>query len=108
MQALKSIVHIFLCIVLVVLLFGHSIASTDYDKGIAIQKACGLSGVPCSNKTFESNQIQRFSDKVVRNDGELQLKIISGSPIILRNTMASSENRKTYWFLTYFQPGEVV
>jgi hypothetical protein len=103
MKTIKAIVLTSAGIVFILLLVEQSIASTDYDEGMAIQKACGLSGVPFSNKTFESNQIQRFSDRVVRNDRELQLKIASGSPVILRNTMSSSENRKAYWFLTYFQ-----
>jgi hypothetical protein len=103
MKAVKPIVLTTTGIGFIMLIFGHSIAATDYDEGVAIQKVCGLSGIPCSNKTFETKQIQRFSDRVVRIDSELQLKIASGSPIIFRNTMSSGEDRKAYWFLTYFQ-----
>jgi hypothetical protein len=101
---IKSIIFLIpLSLVLVGLLFKNSLASADYDESVFIQKTCGLSGVPCSNKVFESNQIKRFSDKVFRNDRELQLKIASGSPVILRNTTVKSEKRRAYWFLTYYQ-----
>ena len=103
MKDKKPIFLILLSMLIVGLLYRHSLAAADCDESIAVQKACGLSGVTCSNKIFESNQIKRFSDKIVRNDKELQLKIASGPPIILRNTGAGNENKKFYWFLTYFQ-----
>jgi hypothetical protein len=47
-------------IVLLVLITPYSFASSDREESIAIQKACGLSGVACSNNDFESKQIERF------------------------------------------------
>jgi len=79
-----------------------SFASADHDESMKIQRACGLSGLVCSNKSFESKQIQRFYTKVSRKDDDLTLKILSGPPIILSNSKANQESRKVYWFLSYF------
>lgn len=97
-------VHIFIVAAfLIVLITVDSFASADHDESIVIQKACGLSGVLCSNKSFESKQIERFFTKVSRKNDDLNLKTLSGPPIILSNKKANQESRKVYWFLTYFQ-----
>ena len=92
-----------LSIALFVLITLDSIASVDHDESIAIQKACGISGLVCSNKSFESKQIERFFSKVSRKNDDLNLKTTSGPPIVLSNKKANQESRKVYWFLTYFQ-----
>ena len=99
----RNIFIIPLSIALFVLITLDSFASADHDESIVIQKACGLSGVLCSNKSFESKQIGRFFTKVSRKNEDLNLKTISGSSIILSNKKANQEGRKVYWFLTYFQ-----
>jgi hypothetical protein len=103
MRDSRNIFIIPLSIALFVLITLDSFASTDHDESIAIQKACGLSGVVCSDKIFESKQIERFFTKVSRKNDDLDLKTISGSLIILSNKKANQESRKVYWFLTYFQ-----
>ena len=80
-----------------------SLAATDYEESLLAQKACGMSGVPCSNKAFEAKQIDRFSDKVCRNYGDLKLKLASGSLVTLTNLNRDNERVKRYWFITYFQ-----
>ncbi len=90
-------------IALFVLITLDSFASADHDESIVIHKACGISGTGCSNRSFESKQIERFFTKVTRKNGDLNLKTSSGPPIILSNKKANQENRKVYWFLTYFQ-----
>ena len=80
-----------------------SLASEDYEESIAIQRACGLSGVPCGNKVFEKKQIDRFSDRATRIDGRLQLKLDSGSSLNLDNINVNNERYKGYWFITYYQ-----
>jgi hypothetical protein len=62
-----------------------------------------MSGVPCSNKAFEAKQINRFSDKVSRNNGDLKLKLASGSLITFTNSGRNNERLKVYWFITYYQ-----
>jgi hypothetical protein len=62
-----------------------------------------MSGVSCSNKAFEAKQINRFSDKVSRNNGDLKLKLASGSLITLTNSGRNNERLKVYWFITYYQ-----
>ena len=92
-----------LSIALFVLISLDSFASADHDESIAIHKACGISGSICSNKSFESKQIERFFTKASRKNDDLYLKTLSGSPIILSNKNANQESTKVYWFLTYFQ-----
>jgi hypothetical protein len=92
-----------LSIALFVLITLDSFASADHDESIVIQKACGISGPVCSKKSFESKQIERFFTKVSRKNDNLNLKTISGPPIILSSKKANQESRKVYWFLTYFQ-----
>ena len=99
----RNIFIIPLSIALFVLITLDSFASADHDESIVIQKACGLSGVVCSNKSFESKQIERFFTKVSRKKDDLNLKTISGASIILSNKKTNQESRKGYWFLTYFQ-----
>jgi len=62
----KNIIKIALFVAFFVLITLDSFASTDHDESILIQKACGLSGAVCSDKSFESKQIQRFFSKVSR------------------------------------------
>jgi hypothetical protein len=92
-----------LSIALFVLITQDSFASADHDESIVINEACGISGSLCSNKIFESKQIERFLTKVSRKNDDLNLKTLSGPPIILSNKKANQESRKVYWFLTYFQ-----
>ena len=99
----RKIFIIPLCMVFFVLITLPSFASADHDECILIQTACGISGLLCSNKSFESKQIKRFYKKVSRKNENLNLKILSGPPIILSNKKANQESRKVYWFLTYFQ-----
>jgi hypothetical protein len=99
----KHIYIIPLSIVLLVLITPYSFASSDHEESIAIQKACGLSGVACSTNDFESKQIERFITKVNRKNEDLNLQTISGSSIILSSKTVNQESRKVYWFLTYFQ-----
>ena len=70
----------------------HSFASADHDESIVKQKACGISGLVCSNKSFESKQIKRFFAKVSWKNDDLNLKTLSGRPIILSN---NGEPRKS-------------
>ena len=99
----KNIIKIALFVAFFVLITLDSFASTDHDESILIKKACGLSGVLCSNKRFESKQIKRFFTKVSRKNDNLKLKTISGSSIILSNKRVNQEGGQVYWFLTYFQ-----
>jgi len=99
----RYIIIVPISIAFFVLIALDSFASADHDESIVIQKACGLSGLLCSNKSFESKQIERFFEKVSRKNDDLYLKTISDSPIILSNKKADQESRKVYWFLTYFQ-----
>ena len=92
-----------LSIALFVLITLDSFASNDHDESIVINKACGISGSLCSNKSFESKQIERFITKVSRKNDDLNLKTLLGPPVILSNIKANQESRKVYWFLTYFQ-----
>ncbi|NIQ39663.1 MAG: hypothetical protein GTN81_13885 [Proteobacteria bacterium] len=91
------------CVGIFALSTNLSLASTDYDESLAIQKGCGLSGVSCSNKAFEKKQIDRFSEKVTRHDGDLKLNITAGPPVILRNITANDTGNKVYWFMTYYR-----
>ena len=87
----KNIIKIALFVAFFVLITLDSFASTDHDESILIKKACGLSGVLCSNKRFESKQIERFFTKVSRKNDNLNLKTISGSSIILSNKRVNQE-----------------
>jgi hypothetical protein len=91
-----------LCVGIFVLSTNLSLASTDYDESLAIQKACGLSGVSCSNKAFEKKQIDRFSEKVTRNNGDLELNVTAGPPVILHNITVNDTGNKVHWFITYY------
>jgi len=91
---------------LLFLLSSPSVGATDHEESLLAQKACGMSGVPCSNKAFEGKQIDRFSDKVCRNNGVLQLKLASGSLVTLTNSNDDNERLKLYWFITYFEQNE--
>jgi hypothetical protein len=103
MRDKRHIYIISLSIVLLVLITPYAFGSSDHEESITIQKACGLSGMACSNNDFESKQIKRFFMKVHRKNEDLNLKTISGSSIILSNKKVNQESRKVYWFLTYFQ-----
>jgi hypothetical protein len=103
MRAHRNIFLIPLSLGLLVLFSGNSIAAADYEESLLAQRACGMSGVPCSNRTFEAKQINRFSDKVSRNNGALLLKLASGSSITLTNSGRNNERLKVYWFITYYQ-----
>jgi len=103
MRENRSILLIPLSLGLLVLFPGYSLAASDYEESLVTQRACGLSGVPCSNKAFEAKQIDRFSDKVSRNKGDLQLKLASGSSITLTNSSRNNERLKVFWFITYYQ-----
>jgi hypothetical protein len=103
MRENRHIYIISLSIVLLILNTPYAFASSDHEESIAIQKACGLSGVPCSNNDFESKQIERFFTKVNRKNEDLNMKTISESSIILSNKKVNQESRKVHWFLTYFQ-----
>jgi hypothetical protein len=99
----RSIFLIPLSLGLLVLFSGYSLAAADYEESLVAQRACGMSGVPCSNKAFEAKQIDRFSDKVSRNNGHLQLELASGSSITLTNSSRNNERLEVYWFITYYQ-----
>ena len=99
----RRIFLISLSLGLLVLFSIQSVAATDYEESLAAQRACGISGVPCSNRAFEAKQIRRFSGKVSRSDGDLHLKLSSGSLITLTNSKRDNERRKLYWFITYYQ-----
>ena len=99
----RRIFLISLSLGLLVLFSIQSVAATDYEESLVTQRACGISGVPCSNRAFEAKQIRRFSGKVSRSDGDLLLKLTSGSLITLTNSKRNNERRKLYWFITYYQ-----
>ena len=103
MRDKRKIFIILLTMVFFILITLPSFASADHDESIVIQTACGISGLLCSDKSFEVKQIERFFTKVSRKNDNLNLKILSGPPIILSNKKSNQESRKVYWFLTYFQ-----
>ena len=102
MKGFRNILLIPLSLGLLVLFPSCSLAASDYDESLLVQRACGISGVPCSNRAFEAKQINRFSDKVRRNKGGLQLKLASGSSLTLTNSSRKDERLKVYWFMTYY------
>ena len=103
MRDSRRIFLISLSLGLLVLFSIESVAATDYEESLVAQRACGISGVPCSSRAFEAKQIERFSGKVSRSEGDLHLKLSSGSLITLTNSKRNNERRKLYWFITYYQ-----
>lgn len=99
----RNICFIVLCVGLLMASSSLSVASSDHAESLAMQNACGPSGVACSNKAFEEKQIARFPDKVQRRNGQLKLQCTSNAPLILRNNTVSEEQRNVYWFITLYQ-----
>lgn len=79
------------------------IISSDHQESIKIQQACGLSGIACAQDTFEIKQITQFYQKVSRENGELQLRLLSGKSMTFINSIVKNESYKAYWFITFFQ-----